>query len=163
MDERDLYVPKSATPVEIKEHGGGIRRCVVFLSEGAQPGERGERLQDVLANRRFLPLQHEGGVRFASNRHLVWVRMDLLSALDELDPEAEGSEASASARVALSLDDGSSLEGVVRYLLPRAGRRVLDYLNALEAFFPLRTSDQLYLVNRDRVVDVVPLSEERRA
>lgn len=159
MDDRDLFIPKSATTVEIKDHGGAVQRCKVFLSESPKPGERGERLQDVLAQRRFLPIQHESGVRFVSNRHLLWLRLDLLAALDELDPEAENAEGSSVAHVALSLDDGSTLEGVLRYFLPRSGRRVGDYLNTLDVFFPLRSGDELYLVNRDRVVGVVPLDE----
>lgn len=160
MDDRDLYIPKSATMVELRDHEGALHRCKVFLQEAVKAGDRGERLQDVLANRRFLPIQHEGGVRFVSNRHVLWVRVDLLAALDELDPEAEGGEGSASAHVSLALDDASHLDGTLRYFLPRTGRRVGDYLNTLAPFFPLRTDDFLYLVNRERVVGVVPLSEK---
>lgn len=161
MDERDLLIPKSATAVELRDHRGLVQRCAVFLSAPGAPSDRGERLQDVLANRRFVPVQHEGQVRFLSNRHVVWIRLDLLAALDELDPEAEGAEGSQSASVHLELDDGSQLSGVLRYFLPRTSRRVGDYLASLPAFFPLRTEDWLYLVNRERVLSVVPLEERR--
>lgn len=158
MSNSSLRVPKHKVEVELRDTAGEVREVEVYLAEsGAE--ERRERLQDLLANRRFVPVRHADELSFISREHVTWLKLDLISAIDELDPEAEGNVGSVSAGISVVFDDGTSLDGGIRYLLPRTSRRVGDYLESLPQFFPLRTPDWLYLVNRDCIVRVTPVDE----
>jgi len=150
-------VPKDAVGVEIMDARGATHFGVLYLS--ALGGER-ENLQSLLSTRRFVPLRGPDGKMEMINRdHVIWVRIDLLTALDELDLEAEDAAGSRSASLHLELYDGSALDGVVRYLRPSDSQRLSDYLETVGAYFPLRTADHVYLVNRDRVLSVTPVTE----
>jgi hypothetical protein len=171
LETVDLVIPKSTVDAEIRDSRGRVRVVQFFLAtEGEQHRER---LQDVLNARHFLPIRvvrllglDQTGVRtgfeLLNRDHVIWVRLDIFTAIDELDLEAEGADGSVSARVRLLLDDGSDLEGGLRYLLPSESRRVGDYLETLPPYFPVRTQDHLYLVRRDRVVAVTPLDEVKK-
>lgn len=159
-EEEGLIVPKETVAVEMATERGAIVRGEVFTLpfEGAL---RGERLLDVLARRQFIPVKTAEGLRFVAVRHLAWVKLDLLAAVDELDPVTEDDENSALARVVLELVEGSRLEGRLRYALPSLARRVGDYLEHLPLFFPLTTDDFVYLVSSHSVVSVIALEERR--
>lgn len=166
-----MFIPKDTVEAEVRDKRGRVRRIYLFLAASNQEGER-QRLRDLLEERRFLPVkiapsekEHDPkhpGFELLSRDHVVWMRLDLLQAIDEIDLEAEGAADSVAAGVRIDLDDGSSLEGGIRYLLPSDGRRVGDYLERLPAFFPVRTPDHLYLVRRDRVVSVLPVDEVKK-
>ncbi len=159
MSESEYLVRKQTVQVEVCELGGRVTRGEIFLAGYSGPEARGERLSDVLAARRFVPVRGDDGLRFISNHHVVWARMELLEAIDELDPETEGAEGTATANVKVELVGGQTLAGGVRYLRPAGARRLVDYLATLEPFFPLRTEDWLYLVNREHLSSVVALDE----
>src|SRR5688500_20393039 len=110
--EAELVIKKETVAVELCTVRGDVRRGAVFLrpTEGA---DRGERLLDVLAQRWFVPLKTEEKLIFIATRHLAWARLDLLAAIDELDPEAEGDENSCEARVIVEMLDGKKLEGQI--------------------------------------------------
>jgi hypothetical protein len=158
--EAELVIKKETVAVELCTVRGDVRRGSVFLrpTDGA---DRGERLLDVLSQRWFVPLKTEEKLIFIATRHLAWARLDLLAAIDELDPEAEGDENSAEAKVIVEMLDGKKIEGMVRYSLPNQQRRLGDYLEKLESFFPLRTEDHVYLLSSTCVASVVPLEEKR--
>jgi hypothetical protein len=174
MNTALLVVPKHTVDVEIRDARGRVRKVELFLA-GDETTAPKERLQDLLQLRRFIPARTPGSgeahtetgdlrakIEFLSREHVLWVRLDLMTAIDELDLEAESAAESVNARVSLALDDGTTLEGVLRYLLPSGARRLGDYLEGLSAYFPLRTDDHLYLVRRDRVVAVSSLQEGSR-
>ena len=158
---KDLVIQKEKVHVELCTSRGRLARGDVFLRPPHEASDRGERLLDVLAERWFLPVHTVEKMTFCSTRDLAWVRIDLMAALDELDPEAENDEASCTARVTLELLDGSKLEGTVLYSMPAGYRRLGDYLEKLPHFFPLRTDDWLYLVSAACVASVTPLEEKR--
>ncbi|MDB4930415.1 MAG: hypothetical protein JWM10_2899 [Myxococcaceae bacterium] len=161
MRDRDVVTFKETAPVEYCTARGEVARGEVFLRPVDAAG-RGERLLDVLSARAFVPVQRAGaGVVFLAPRHLAWVRIDLLAALDELDPEAEDDVTSAVARVVVGLAHGGTLEGTVRYALPEMTRRLGDYLERTAAFFPLHTDDFIYLVSVAQVASITPLAERR--
>ena len=161
MSERAVVTVKETVLVEYCTARGAVAAGEVFLRP-RESAQRGERLLDVLTERAFVPVRRAGeGVVFLAPRHLSWVRLDLLAALDELDPEAEDDASSAVARVLLELSHGDTLAGTLRYALPAETRRLGDYLERAPSFFPLRTEDWVYLVNVARVVAITPLSERR--
>lgn len=152
-----LQVPKSAVNVEFAVGQGNVERGLMFVSESASGHQPNERLQTVLATRRFLPVKLAGGVCFMRCAGVMWVRLDILDAIDELSPETEGAENSRAADVEILLVNGSKLAGAVRYLLPPEARRLGDYLDTMPQFFPLRTPDHVYLVNRECCLRVQPV------
>lgn len=157
----EMVIQKEKVSVELCSARGGLSRGEVFLRPPRDGNDRGERLLDVLAERWFFPLKTPEKLVFCATRHIEWVRIDLLSAIDELDPEAEDDESSCEARVIVELADGSKVEGLLRYLAQQNARRLGDYLEKLPQFFPLRTDDWLYLVNSTVVTAIVPLEEKR--
>lgn len=174
MKPEQLVIPKYTVSAEIRDTGGRIRSVELYLSEQDTGDAPRERLQDILAARQFIPARQVRDSRIGdapnqtprftllNKEQVVWLRLDLLQAIDEIDIEAEGADESISAGVRIDLTDGSELEGSVRYLLPSGARRLGDYLETLPEFFPVRTPDYLYLVHRDSVIAVTPAEEVRR-
>ena len=158
MDE--MIIRKDTVRVELCSSHGALSRGEVFLRSG-DGVDRGERLLDVLAERWFMPVKTADKLMFVATRHIAWIRIDLLAAIDELDPEAEDDEQSCTARVVVEMEDASKIEGLLRYALPPNARRLGDYLEKLPSFFPLRTDDWLYLVSSTCVAGVTPLEEKR--
>lgn len=156
----EMIIPKERVSVEICSTRGALLRGEVFLRP-PQEGGRGERLLDVLAERWFVPLSTPEKMIFVATRHIAWVRIDLLAAIDELDPEAEDDPAPSTARVVVELEDGGRVEGMMRYVAPPNMRRLGDHLERLPQFFALRTDDWVYLVSAASVASVTPLEEKR--
>ncbi|MBI4822468.1 MAG: hypothetical protein HY791_39780 [Deltaproteobacteria bacterium] len=153
-------VPKRPLSVEVRSLGDSLK-AEVLLTEVQNPDERGERLRDLLATRRFVPYRGPEGVRLIGTERTLWVRLSMFEGLEELDEEAEGSAESVAAHVQLLLEDRSTLEGILRYLLPKESRRLSDYLERVSGFVPLHSEEWLYLVNLDRVIQVIPLEEAK--
>lgn len=160
MSEREMIIPKERVSVEICSSRGDLSRGEVFV-RAPQEGGRGERLVDILAERWFVPLKTPEKMIFIATRHVAWVRLDLLAAIDELDPEAEDDENCCLARVIVELMDGNKVTGAMRYMARADSRRLGDHLERLPQFFPLRTDDWLYLVSAACVTTVTPLEEKR--
>lgn len=152
-----LVVAKAPVPVELRDSRGRQHAGELYVAADAQ--ER-ESLQSILLGRLFVPVKSPSGATEMMHRdHLLWVRIDLLTALDELDSEAETASESRTARLRFTFVDGTTLEGTVRYLRPTDSQRVSDYLQTIPAYFPVTTADHVYLVNRDRVMSVAPIQE----
>jgi hypothetical protein len=152
-----LLVLKDTVSVELRDARGRQQAGELYVTGGAT--ER-ETLQSVLNRRRFVPVRSSNAsVSLLQRDHLLWVSLDLLTALDELEPEAETATDSCTVGVRLTFSDGTDLEGTVRYLRPAESRRLSDYLESAPRFLPVRTADRLYLVNRDRLIAVTPTHE----
>lgn len=159
MQATQLKIPKYTVDVDIRSSRGAVSKAAVFVAESMTVDGRSERVQDIFDTRRFVPIRTEGGrLELISVNHVTWIRLDLITALDELDPQAEDEAGASAATVKVELEDGSMLEGGVRYFLPPSMRRVGDYFSTAPRWVPIRTPDFLYLVNRDRIVRVVPLA-----
>lgn len=152
-----LLVLKDTVSVELRDASGRQLSGELYVTSGAT--ER-ESVQSVLNRRRFVPVRSAGGsVSLLQRDHLLWASLDLLTALDELEPEAETATESRTVGVRVTFRDGTSLDGSVRYLRPAESRRLSDYLESAPAFLPVRTADRLYLVNRDQLISVAPTHE----
>lgn len=154
-----LKVNKYTVGVEVRNIRGDVRAVELFLAEDLVRDGRLERIQDVLRERRFVPVRSAGHTSMISVAHLVWAKVDLLSAIDELDLNAEGDGDSVLAPVEIELEDGSTVRGALRYVMPSGRRRLTDYLAALPQWVPLRSEEQLYLISREHIVRVSPIEE----
>ena len=159
MSSEKYRIPKHSVSIDLLDSSGNQRSVEVFIADMCAKEDRRERVRDILGDRHFIPVREDDQFSFVSRRHITWLRIDLMAAFDELDPEAERSEGSVTAGVKVELEDGTTVEGGLRYLLPRQSRRVSDYLERIDGFVPIRTPDWLYLVNVDRVVRIVPIDE----
>lgn len=152
-----LKIPKYTVEVELKSFTGGSKSSSIYVAEELTVDGRSERLQDIFSTRRFVPVRVHGELELVSAAHVLWLRLDLIGALDELDPQAEQGLGASCAKVQVSLEDESVVEGSLRYYMPAGNRRVADYLDLAPRWIPVRTDDHLYLINRDRIVRVVPV------
>jgi hypothetical protein len=156
MQAAQLKIPKYTVEVDIKSSRGVEFKVAVYVAEEMTVDGRSERLQDIFTSRKYVPVRVEGKHELINTAHVEWLRIDLISALDELDPQAEQELNAVSAGVKIELEDGSLIEGGLRYFLPIGMRRVGDYFETAPPWIPVRTPDHLYLINRDRIVRVVP-------
>jgi len=148
----NLKIPKQRIEVQICDDRGRIHRGGIFLAESMSEDRPQQRVQDLLEERKFVPVQEGDGVWFIQRSRISWIKLSLLAAVDELDREVEQSSKSVESKVVLEFVDGSSIRGALRYLRPESERRVSDYIEQSQGFIPVRTEDDLYLVNLDRVV-----------
>lgn len=160
LGEEDYAVPKHSVTARLRLVGREPSDVLLHLSEGAAH-HRGRELPSDLLNEdgAFLPVQDPAGgeIRLVHRRCLLWVSV---SADDERRPGGGESATEAddpgvtSERVRVLFDDGSELVGSLRWVLPAGQRRVRDYLEQADTFFPLHVGDRVKLVNRDRVASV---------
>ena len=148
-----LKIPKRKLDVEICDDRGRIHRGGIFLADALAQGRPHQRVQELLRDRKFIPVQEEAGqVWFIQRSNICWVKLQLLFAVGELDQQVEVSEDAVVQGVVLEFVDGSSVRGFLRFLQPENERRVGDYLERSSGFIPVRTDEHLYLVNLGRVV-----------
>jgi hypothetical protein len=154
-------VPKRQIEAEVVLPGQAPARLHLFLNERAQAHAGRERPSDILNGTvDFLPA-------FDARGHVVFINREALSVVSvaaehELDADAPRVEDLASdqttrARIEVVLQDGSTLLGVLSYLMPEAQRRMQDFLNMSDRFLILREEGVVHLVNKRSIVRVVPL------
>ena len=158
--DRSVVIRKDTVGVELRTSSGSTEVGEVFLRP-IDASSRAERLVDILAERAFVPLRQEDKLILFATPHIVWARIDLLAAIDELDPDAEDDATGVKAEVEVTLAHAPKLTGTLRYALPAQSRRLADYLERAPAFFPLRTGDWVYLVRLANVVSIRPIAEAR--
>lgn len=158
MGER-YRVPKRKVPAELRT-AFGAQRVYFFLGESAESHAGVERPSDLLnAGGPFLPVEDDVG-------RIVLLRRDApitvtVAAEDELPKENSSTEELAdelgtSLRVAVWLEDGRTLEGRVRYLLPHDRSRLQDFLNSDGDYLPVIHDGgaRISLVNKRRITRV---------
>jgi len=159
-------VPKHKTRLQIRTTGAGEEWVHVFLGELAETHRGRERPADIFnAGRAFVVVQDE-------QERTSFVRCDdvlTVSFSGDVDLEEELSGADpllgdldTEAWLAVTLEDGKLPEGRVRYQLPDAHGRVLDFLNEESPFLTLFQEDRILLVNKRRIARVSELEKEER-
>ena len=152
----NLRVPKQKVEVQLCDEQGRIHRGDIFLSQNEASGTSSQRVQDLLRERKFVPVRQNEKVWFIQSQRISWVKIPLLSAAAELDRHVETSVEARVNDVKVELVDGSTIRGKLRFLLPDSERRLGDYIERYEGFMPVRTEDDLYLVNVTKVIRFIP-------
>ena len=147
----ELRVPKRRAQVEVLLPGGAARQVTVFLAEYAPRHSGPERLSDLLnAENDFVPaLDVATDTMTFLNRHGI--------AAARVGREWELGEESAAGEqheVEISLVDGSTLRGVVSFVMPPERSRLLDYLNDAQPFVRLAETERVSLVNKRHIARV---------
>lgn len=133
---------------------GQPRRGCLFLPADGMGGFA-QRLSDRLSQPgdRFLALSQGGVSRLISRDGIL--RIDVL-ADDEAALEVEAIITEPHA-VSCHLADGTVLEGIVSFAMPPGRQRLIDYVNSVEGFVPLRHDGVLTLVHQRHVIEWVGL------
>jgi hypothetical protein len=150
-------VPKHRVEARLRLLHQEPRTVLLHLGERAARHSGREVPSDLLnEGGSFFPVNDpgEGQVRLVRKRSVVWA--EVAAAEEEL---AEGGASVISAddpestvqSVRILFEDGSDAVGEIRWVLPPGRRRLRDFLDAAEAFFPLCEGDRVRLVNRDRI------------
>jgi len=150
-------VPKHRVEAALKLLHEEPLRVLLHLSERAARHSGREHPSDLLNDDgRFFPVTvpSDGQVRLVRRRSIVWVEV---AREYREDPEggsplvSPDDPESATASVRIQFEDGSRSEGRVCWVLPQGRRRVRDFLDAADLFFPVQAGDTVRLVNLDRI------------
>lgn len=151
----ELRIPKRRISAEFRLHScAESERLDVFLSDNA-PAHRGpERLSDLLnGDTEFLPVLEEqtNRMRFVHRTAILVARV---SPEEEPDDAASEQTIPTEHAVRLLLSDGSSVEGLLSYVLPPERSRINDFLNSAPTFFRVLEKTGVALVNKRHLVQV---------
>lgn len=154
-------VPKREVSAEVVLPGTPGVRMRIFLSENAETHSGFERPSDLLNGpHSFLPAVDGRG-------ELVMLNRDSLMALsvpadhefggDALAVQQLAPEDVTRALVDVQMEDGTTLRGLLTYLLPAAQRRLQDFLNLPDRFLTIQDAGMARLINKRRISRVTPV------
>jgi len=147
----DLAVDVHRIPVRIPSATQGPMEAILFLPPPDPRGQQGlvGRLNDSDA---FVPASIEGSIRL-----LAKASLQMLACSEPLPEMLELEEFGASpVGLRVRLRGGAEVSGTVRILLPDDRRRLLDFLNHSDRFFPMATESGVVVINKDWVDSVEP-------
>lgn len=154
-------VPKHSIPAEITLVGYAPQSFRLFLSDQAATRTGGERPSDLLNGpNSFLPASD------SENRVVFMNRDAVLSLSVDAESEFGGEHAGAedlapqyaiSTQVEILMDNGSSIRGKLRYLMPEGSRRLQDLLNLPYQFLTLRDGKQAHLINKRHILRIAQI------
>jgi hypothetical protein len=154
-------VPLRRVAVEVSLAGEPARRVEMFLGEhGHRAWHRQEVLDLLEGGRQFLPCQdpEQETATLINRDHIIWVAIpveedrspsDEVPDLDLLYDRRH--------QVVLRLAGGTSLEGAFLFTAPDEHSRLTDYLNQAGGFLALHWADQIFLVRKSAIVEIVEI------
>lgn len=161
VGDEQFRVPKVKVDVDLTlEDGLQVSGAVHLLPlAGVHAGR--ERVIDLLAapDPHFLPVAITDRVQLVHKTRIILVGLDSPADAGLLTGgEAEEEETAETVMVEVELaglpPEMRRVTGLIYLRMPPGQRRVIDYLNQPEPFFPLQTSAGLLLVNKAYVLDV---------
>jgi hypothetical protein len=148
MDE--YKVEKSLFPVKVFFLDGTIKEGSVYLSLHAARHEGRETVRDVLNHKeQFIPIKfEEEQIGFINKTHIMMMSFPLCKEnTDTVMP-------CYMADVEIDLANKTQKEGIFVFQLPEHLTRVKDFLNHADLFVELRIDQEIYLINKDRILSV---------
>lgn len=160
-------VPKNEVSARVVLADGTTWEAQLYVSDRAEHHAGRERPSDLLnGDEPFFPVDLSG-IGFALLRRssvlvttvrakdeLTGGATDGAELLEEGEPVPEGAKR---VDVRLVLDEGTSVDGTLVFLMPPGERRLQDFLNQASRFIPVREGDRVHLVNTERVVRAEPM------
>ncbi len=138
---------------EVHLLGGTVLRGDLHLQFRSERHDGPETPEDLFNRPEpFVPLSMADGVVFLGKSQVLAIAFDA----GALAADAERESAARHVEVAVTLADGAAHEGRVSVELHPLRSRPLDFLNATDRFFTLRTAGPAWLVARDHVRLVRP-------
>jgi hypothetical protein len=144
-------VDKSELPVVIFQADGSVMKGVVFLGAAAYGHMGRQTLADLLKEPgNFFPFRSEtDDFCIANKRSITHIRFE---------PQQQKAYESLGDRedVEIRFVGGEQLTGTVTIEMPEGRTRLFDFVNAVDAFFPLENRQAHYLVNVSQIRDIMP-------
>jgi len=159
-ERSDLKIPLRRVAVELCLGGQAVRRVELYLGQHSDRAWHRQEVIDLLeGDRQFLPCRDaELGTSTLVNRdHIQWLAMPLTEHdlyADDDGPEL-GRLFDQRHQVTLQLGGGITLEGAILYSAPVEHARLMDHLNRPGAFLTLHWSDQVLLVRKSAVLEII--------
>ena len=151
-------IPKREVTAEVTVIGKKPATLKIFLSQQAKSHTGYERPSDLLNGiDTFFPALDEHGDLVLLQRDavkVVSVAADYETESDGSDPDADDTVPATKVEIEVTLDDGTTLEGNVEYVMPEGRARLQDFLNAGDRFIALRQAEMVHLVNKLRIARV---------
>ena len=150
-------IPRVAVPATLRLTAGSPRRGAIYLMERV-PQHSGPETPLEMLNRPdgFFPFRPEGdggAVLLATKAHTIMLSI----AADDAAQDPARLSAAKLVSVALTLVDGSTLQGFATAELPEHHSRLLDYLNASATpFFAVSAGEEFHFVNSAHVLYAQP-------
>lgn len=160
----DAYrIPKHRVPATVTFPGKDDIRMYIYLGDCARSHTGHERPSDLLnGTDAFFPAaDFDGGIHFIHRDALsvLTTRAEIEFPADEFRAEDLAPTDSTRLEVEVELEDGTSLEGSIIYLMPEGHRRLQDVLNLEDRFLILRDGDDARLINKRRIERISPASQ----
>ncbi len=159
----EYSVPKREIPALVSLPGREPEGVTLYLGYTGATHSGQERPSDILNGpREFIPMNDaRDGFVFLQRDALLVVKVALEHERgDEPTLEEMGGEGVTTVRVAVTLEDGSSLQGRVSFLLPEGQRRFQNLLNNDDLFLPVRDDEHVSFVNKRRILKVSVVEKE---
>lgn len=154
-------VPKRQVPAQVLIPGRPALSLTLFLAESAGTHAGSERPSDLMnGDQVFFPATDLQGSTVFLRRDAVMVLTVAAAHERGDDPDAVrplASEEATQIRLDVLLEDGTSLRGELRFLMPEGKRRLQDFLNLSDRFFLLEDGERIHLINKERIVRLTPL------
>ncbi|MDF1562151.1 MAG: hypothetical protein P1V51_03860 [Deltaproteobacteria bacterium] len=149
-------VPKTKVQATLGLAGREARQVSIFLAHQAERHAGPERPSDLLEGEAtfFACVDAEDGFVLIQREAVAFLKVatEVELGSDHLPAEDLGASSAQAVPVTVMLEDDRPLEGTVVFLLPDAQQRLQDYLNVSGTFFPLRAGEEIYLVNKRRIL-----------
>lgn len=158
--ENPYSVPKRQVTAEVIIPGQHALTVRLFLNECAEAHGGHERPSDVLNGPiAFLPAtDHQGKVILLQTDSVLVVSVAAVEEHSDELPTAEdlAPQGVKSHLVDVLLEEGTTIRGIVSYLMPESHRRLQDFLNTNDRFLSIREDGIVHLVNKRRIAQVRP-------
>ena len=156
----DVYrLPRVRIDAEVHLSGRQVRKVSLFLGDRAETRPGPERPSDLLnSSADFIPALERDAVVLINLENVLRVTVDAEHeiGIDDISMLDVSLAQATRQRVHVMLEDGTTTRGDLSYVLPEGQRRIQDYLNAKERFFPLYDGGLVHLIRKSRVVLVTP-------
>ena len=147
----EYRIEKVRRRVSVTLSGGSMLHGEIFLQPTARYRAGAQEPSELFnENEAFLPLATAGDdLVLLAKRHVSRVQYDA----DTADTDSRGG---TDASVEIVFTDGTRLSGLLRLEARSDRSRLLDYLNAdPQRFLMLRSSNRIWLVNREQIAQVL--------
>jgi hypothetical protein len=154
----EYRIPKREVSAEVSLLGHPRKVVKLFLHEQAESHAGPERPSDLLNGPwDFFPAIESPGKLVLLHRSAVLaisVAAESEFPDGEPPPDSREGEGAAEMRVEVILQDGSTIRGKVRFVMPEGRNRLIDFINTQERFLTVREENLARLINKRRIVRI---------
>ena len=159
---KEYAVPKREVAAELTMSGHRPIMVTLFLSYGAERHDGYERPSDLLnSSAIFLPVRVKAdGFVFIRRQSILVLSVRFEDEHDEEGAEELAASQATTTNITVTMEDGSTVNGLIRYILPEGQRRLQNYLNTVDEFIRLEDRDMVRFLNKHRIVQVSLVAAE---